>query len=121
MIARIVLLGLAAVIVAAMLAPAVRALPPVEQAAPERILTTPLPEQAAVCAPREVTLAQLAGKYAEAPAVRWLALNGGVVELLASPDGETWSLLITMPDGMACLIAAGELWQPLSTKLGREM
>lgn len=36
--------------------------------------------------------------------------NGGVMEILTSKDGETWTLLITMPNGMACMMATGEDW-----------
>jgi hypothetical protein len=36
-----------------------------------------------------------------------------VVEVLADSAGSTWSIIITMPDGMACIVASGEHWEPL--------
>lgn len=68
---------------------------------------------AAACAERGKALDHLARKYGEAAVARGLASNGGLVELLTAADGETWSLLITLPDGVTCLIAAGESWERL--------
>ncbi len=64
------------------------------------------------CDTRDSVIAQLADKYAEAPAGVGLASNGGLLELLTAGDGRTWTLLITMPNGQSCLLAAGESWQP---------
>ena len=35
----------------------------------------------------------------------------GLLELLASPDGKTFSVLLVLPDGQACIIAAGQDWE----------
>ncbi len=53
---------------------------------------------------------QLAGQYAEAPVAMGLASNGGVIELFTSADGATWTLVLTMPDGLSRMVAAGESW-----------
>ena len=37
-----------------------------------------------------------------------LASNGGVLEVLSSTSGSTWTILVTMPNGVSCMIAAGE-------------
>src|SRR5690606_7686012 len=66
------------------------------------------------CSPRADVLAQLAAKFGEAPVSAGLANNGGLLEVLAAPDGVTWTILITMPNGMSCLVAAGEDWQTLA-------
>jgi hypothetical protein len=67
----------------------------------------------AACADRGQALNHLSVKYAEAPVAMGLASNGGVVEVLSSTAGESWSILITMPNGMTCLIASGENWEKL--------
>jgi hypothetical protein len=67
----------------------------------------------ALCAPRAEVLAQLGERYAEALVGIGIASNGGLLELLANEGGATWSLILTMPDGQSCLIAAGEDWQAL--------
>jgi len=42
-----------------------------------------------------------------------LAANNGVVETYASTESGTWTIVITMPNGMTCLVAAGEAFQPV--------
>lgn len=65
------------------------------------------------CTDRASALAHLSKKYSEAPVAIGLANNGGVVEVLTDSAGATWSIIITMPDGTACMVAAGEHWEPL--------
>lgn len=43
-----------------------------------------------------------------------LASNGSVLEILTSRSGESWSILVTMPNGMTCLIASGENWEKVA-------
>jgi hypothetical protein len=63
------------------------------------------------CSPRPDVLAQLGTKFQEVPVSAGLANNGGLLELLSTPDGKTWTIIITMPNGVSCLVAAGEDWQ----------
>jgi hypothetical protein len=39
-----------------------------------------------------------------------LAQPGQVIEVFASSNG-SWTMVMTMPDGKACLIAAGDNWE----------
>ena len=64
-----------------------------------------------LCGQRAEMLNGLDGTYTEAPSAMGLSTNGGVVEILTSPGGETWTIIITLPNGMSCLIAAGENWE----------
>lgn len=66
------------------------------------------------CSPREDVLAQLSEKFKEQPVSIGLANNGGLLEVLAARDGTTWTVIITMPNGISCLVAAGESWQDLA-------
>lgn len=66
-----------------------------------------------VCAERETLLASLSKEFEEAPRELGLANNGTLVELLTTRDGSTWTMLMTRPDGTACVIAAGEAWEKL--------
>lgn len=63
------------------------------------------------CSPRQDVLSQLATKFKETPVAIGLANNGGLLEVLTAGNGETWTIIITMPNGMSCLVAAGEDWQ----------
>lgn len=65
------------------------------------------------CAPRAEVERSLAHQYREAPVAAGLSRDGEVVEVYSSNDGETWSLVVTRPDGKSCLVAEGEAWLDL--------
>ena len=41
-----------------------------------------------------------------------VTIGGGVIEVYASPK-VTWTLVISKPNGVSCLIAAGQDWEEL--------
>ena len=65
------------------------------------------------CTPRDAVLKRLSSEYAEAPVALGLSSNGGIVEVLTSGEGNTWTIIITMPNGVSCMVAAGEYWEGL--------
>ena len=69
-----------------------------------------------LCGKREEILGKLNGNYTETPSAMGLSNNGGVMEILTSPKGDTWTIIITMPNGMSCLVAAGENWEEMPQK-----
>jgi hypothetical protein len=72
------------------------------------------------CNKRLEIIGHLAKKYSEAPVAIGLSSNGGVVEVLSSKKNQSWTMIITMPDGNSCLMAAGENWEAINVvaKLG---
>ena len=60
--------------------------------------------------------ALLEEKYREAPVARGLDARGNMVEVYATKDGATWSILMTAPHGLACMIAAGQNWRSAKQK-----
>jgi len=79
-------------------------------------LITPTPVLAGtVCGDRTSLLKQLAGNYKESPASMGLAANGSVVEVTKSETG-SWTILLTSPNGVTCVMAAGENWENLKQK-----
>jgi hypothetical protein len=76
-------------------------------------LTTMAPAEAALgqpkCEKREVVLKLLSDDFAEVPTAIGLVASGGVMELLTSERG-SWTLILTLPTGMSCLIASGDSW-----------
>lgn len=73
----------------------------------------PAAAQQPACTKRGDVVAHLSKKYSEAPVAMGLANNGGVIEVLSSKTGESWTIIITMPNGTACMIAAGENWEAI--------
>ncbi len=73
-----------------------------------------------VCGEREKFIDGLSSTYKEAPAAIGLASNGNVLEVLTS-NGGTWTILVTRPGGMSCVVASGEGWEDvpkLALKMG---
>ena len=64
------------------------------------------------CIPRANALSQLDAQYKERPVSIGLAATGAVVEVLASETG-TWTILLTTPQGVSCVIAVGNFWEDL--------
>ena len=66
---------------------------------------------------RTKVINSLSAKYSEEPVAVGVTANGGVIEVLKAPDGKTWTILFTSPNGASCLVASGEAWQELEVKL----
>jgi hypothetical protein len=64
-----------------------------------------------LCSARTDVLTQLASKYHERPSSAALTSDGRLLEVLKSDNDATWTILITTPKGVSCLVAAGESWQ----------
>ena len=65
------------------------------------------------CAQRNQVVERLQSKYGETRRSVGLAANNGVVETYASTESGTWTIVITLPNGMTCLVAAGNAFEPL--------
>ena len=59
------------------------------------------------CAPYEIVAAALNERYHEAPVARMLSDRGFVIEVLASADGASFTVLGIQPTGGACVLATG--------------
>lgn len=63
------------------------------------------------CVPRAAILAQLAEQYGEAITHEAISSDGSVLLLTTtSKDGETFTTMMILPNGTACLLAAGKGW-----------
>ncbi len=67
--------------------------------------------QTRLCDQRANIIGGLAEKYREAPVAIGVTNTGGMVEVLTTGDGATWTIIISSPDGQACVVAAGESWR----------
>lgn len=66
----------------------------------------------ALCGDRDEIVSRLETGYKESASALGIAGTGGVVELYTSEKG-SWTLLLTQPNGVSCLLAAGESWETL--------
>jgi hypothetical protein len=65
-----------------------------------------------LCGARDQILKRLEQAHDETPQALGLAGDGGVLEVLVSPEGG-WTMLLTYPKRPTCVVAAGEAWQML--------
>ena len=72
------------------------------------------------CAPREVVVERLAGGYGETRQSIGLGAQGAVVEVFASTDTGTWTITVTSPNGVTCLVASGQSFETLAEALPAE-
>jgi hypothetical protein len=63
-----------------------------------------------VCMPHDELTERLYATFAEVPAANAIANNGALVELFASRDRSSWTLAMTRPGGMSCVLVAGQEW-----------
>ena len=69
-----------------------------------------------MCGERRAVVENLDQTYSEAPVSLGLASNGSVIEVLASPSG-SFTIILTQPNGLSCVMAAGENWENLPKRL----
>jgi hypothetical protein len=74
----------------------------------------------AVCADRAVVVQRLAQQFAEHRVAMGLASNGNVIEIFNNGASATWTIVMTLPNGQACLMAAGENWEPVAPPTSAE-
>ena len=67
------------------------------------------------CGQRGAVVTALDKMYAEKPVSLGIADNGSVIEVFASAEG-SWTIVLTSPTGISCLLAAGESWETIPTK-----
>ncbi len=64
------------------------------------------------CGERGAVVTSLEKTYSETLVSMGLASNGVIIEILASPSG-TFTIILTRPNGLSCVMATGENWKNL--------
>lgn len=72
------------------------------------LVVTQARAEGANCAERADLVARLAQEYGEHRQAAGLAGGDGLLELFAAPSTGTWTITVTRPDGISCLLAVGE-------------
>ncbi len=65
------------------------------------------------CDRRERVLGLLAEKYQETPVAAGVTTQDSLVEVLSDDAGKTWTIVVTSPQGISCLLLTGEGWKKL--------
>ena len=69
------------------------------------------------CGQRPMVVEMLTGKYGETRRGMGMAANNTVMEIYASTETGTWTITITLPDGMTCLVGSGQGFEPMAEEL----
>jgi hypothetical protein len=69
------------------------------------------------CATRALVLDTLATKYGETRRAMGIAADQTVMEVFASEATGSWTLTVTLPTGMTCLVAAGQNYEAVTEEL----
>ena len=74
-----------------------------------------------LCGKRQVITQQLLQKYKESTVGLGVTSQGRLIEVLTTVDGTTWSIIMTTPEGVTCLVASGESWRTKPTSASGPM
>ncbi|KUF12657.1 hypothetical protein [Pseudoponticoccus marisrubri] len=69
------------------------------------------------CAPRAAVVERLAITYGETRQSMGLGSNNAVMEVFASPESGSWTITVTLTNGMTCLVASGQAFEELADAL----
>lgn len=75
------------------------------------------------CASRNIVVERLASQYSETRQSIGIGSNNSVIEVYAA-DGGSWTIILTMTSGVACVVASGQAFENTSETLppdGEEM
>lgn len=65
------------------------------------------------CFPEAHVTKQLFDKYHEAPIVTGTLTDGSEIRIYSAPNGDTFTITVILPTGLACLVATGRDLHPL--------
>ena len=71
----------------------------------------------APCASRDAIIDRLTDRFDEVQMGAGLIGEAGLVEVWRSPDTGSWTILMTRPNGMTCVVATGEFWRDMPEAL----
>ncbi len=69
------------------------------------------------CAPREDVIKRLTKSYGETRRGIGIARRGAVMKVFASDQTGSWTIVVTLPEGVTCLIASGQSYETLAEAL----
>jgi hypothetical protein len=76
-------------------------------------------QPARTCAERAALVERLKKGLGEVRQAMGLNRANAIVEVFASAETGTWTILVTTPNGISCLVANGDLWESQNGPLRR--
>lgn len=72
--------------------------------------------QTSNCAPFEIVNERLVSKYSEEQRTIGLTSQGAVITQYANDETGTWTIIAVNPNGIACVLAAGDGWEAIASQ-----
>lgn len=69
------------------------------------------------CGEHAQVVNRLAEGYGETRRSLGIGTNNSVIEVFASTETGTWTIIVTLPTGMTCLVAAGQAYEEINEEL----
>ena len=69
-----------------------------------------------ICGTRDSIVQTLKERWNEKPHGIGIRAAGGVVELWCTDEGESFSIVVTLPNGQTCIVGHGVFWQILGSQ-----
>lgn len=69
------------------------------------------------CGQRTAVVERLAQQYGETRQSVGIGSNNSMVEVYASDETGSWTILVTMPSGLSCLVASGQSFEEVAEAL----
>jgi len=77
----------------------------------------PAAAQQQTCGPAAQVMHRLADQYGETLQSEGYSSDAGIMQVYAAPEGErTWTIIVLRPDGSACLVAAGVMFEQIESE-----
>ncbi len=70
-------------------------------------------------AARDQVVKVLGARYGETPVARGLTETGSLVEVFAADDGDTWTIVMTNPQGVSRVASSGVAWTDVRPPIGK--
>lgn len=67
-------------------------------------------QEAGRCGPREMGVETLKQQYREHKVAQGLTEEGLMIEVFASEDGSTFTVFLSLPNGISCVVSTGQGW-----------
>ena len=75
------------------------------------VLSAAAPASArSICAPHAKMVELLNEQFSEQPTAIGIAGNGQLLEVFTAGDGSTWTIVMTSPKGVSCVVSEGRNW-----------
>ena len=80
------------------------------------LFSTSIAQAQTYCGNADEIKKRLSNKYSESVVAAGVTAGGWALEIMASEDGSTYTILATDPNGVTCVLGTGHSWEQIAWK-----